>query len=119
MDEWGRQGTTFMAEQAIQPQPPPRGETWLRLLFVMLLALCCLVAEAVALMVVVIQSGFVLINGARNPHLLAFGANLSEYIYRILRFVMFNSDEKPFPFADWPVVEREAWYDDADSGQRT
>jgi len=108
-----------MVEQAIQPQPPPRRETWLRLLFVILLALCYLVAEAVALVVVVIQFGFVLISGARNPHLLAFGANLSEYIYRILRFVMFNSDEKPFPFADWPVVEREAWYDDADSGERT
>jgi len=110
-----------MVEQAIQPQPspPPRRETWLRLLFVILFALCYLVAEAVALVVVVIQFGFVLISGARNPHLLAFGANLSEYIYRILRFAMFNSDEKPFPFADWPVVEREAWYDDADCGERT
>lgn len=90
----------------------PRPATWLRLLFVLLFALIYMVAEIVVLAVVVIQFGCVLIGGARNPNLLAFSANLSEYLYRILRFVMFNSDEKPFPFADWPVAEHAAWEDD-------
>jgi len=89
-----------------------RRATWTRLLFVLLFALIYMVAEIVALVVVVIQFGFVLIGGARNPNLLAFSANLSEYLYRILRFVMFNSDEKPFPFADWPAAEHADWEDD-------
>jgi len=84
---------------------PSRRATGVRALFVLLFALLYLVAEAVVLAVVVLQFGFVLITGARNPNLLAFSANLSEYLYRILRFVMFNSDEKPFPFADWPATE--------------
>lgn len=87
----------------------------MRALFVLLFALLYMVAEVVALVVVVIQFGFVLIGRARNPNLLAFSANLSEYIYRILRFVMFNSDDKPFPFADWPVAEHEAWDEPGES----
>ncbi|MDD9821333.1 MAG: DUF4389 domain-containing protein [Gammaproteobacteria bacterium] len=93
-----------------------RRATWMRLLFVLLFALFYMVAEVVALVVVAVQFGCVLIGGARNPNLLAFSANLSEYMYRILRFVMFNSEQKPFPFADWPAAEGDAWDDDAHPG---
>jgi hypothetical protein len=35
--------------------------------------------------------------------LLSFGDSLSQYVAQIGRFGTFNSDEKPWPFADWPT----------------
>lgn len=79
-----------------------RRETWFRLLFVLLFVLLYSLAEIVLLAVVAIQFGFVLIRDQRNRHLLTFGAGLSKYSYQILRFMTFNSEDKPFPFASWP-----------------
>ena len=37
---------------------------------------------------------------------LRFGANLAEFIRQIGRYLTFASDERPFPFADWPKGAR-------------
>ncbi len=79
-----------------------RRETLIRLLFVILFALIYSVAEIVVVVVVIVQFGFALIIGERNEKLLVFAESLSRYIYQILRFVTFNADDRPFPFADWP-----------------
>jgi hypothetical protein len=81
---------------------PSRRETWIRALYVILFALIYSVAEIVIIAVVVLQFGFVLISGDRNQKLLDFGASLSKFIYQILQYVTFNSEDKPFPFSDWP-----------------
>ncbi len=83
---------------------PTRRETWIRALFVILFALIYGVAEVVLVMVVFIQFGFVLVAGERNQKLLDFGASLSTFVFQILRYVTFNSDDKPFPFSDWPAT---------------
>jgi len=88
-------------------QNPSRRETWVRVLFVILFALIYSVAEVVIVTVVLVQFGFVLITGERNKKLLDFGANLSTFVYQILRYVSFNTDDKPFPFTDWPSVKQE------------
>jgi hypothetical protein len=38
-----------------------------------------------------------------NPRLVEFAPGLSRYIYEILRYVTYESDERPFPFSDWPT----------------
>lgn len=81
---------------------PSRRETWIRALYVILFAVIYSVAEIVIVAVVVVQFGFVLISGDRNQKLLDFGAGLSKFIYQILQYVTFNSEDKPFPFSDWP-----------------
>ena len=63
-------------------------------------------AEVILVAVVVIQFGFVLISSDRNKKLLEFGASLGKFIYQILQFVTFNTEEKPFPFADWPAINK-------------
>ncbi|MDH3692002.1 MAG: DUF4389 domain-containing protein [Gammaproteobacteria bacterium] len=80
-----------------------RRDSWVRLFFIVLFALIYSVAEVVLFAVVVVQFGFVLISGERNQKLLRFGADLSRFVYDILRYVTFNSDDRPFPFSDWPV----------------
>jgi hypothetical protein len=46
---------------------------------------------------------FSLITGEDNQHLRRFGHSLSTYIYDVLKFLCYSSEEKPFPFADWPA----------------
>ncbi len=42
-----------------------------------------------------------------DPSDLDFGANLSTFVYQILRYVRFNTGEKTFPFVDWPSLKGE------------
>jgi len=60
------------------------------------------VAEIVTWAVVLFQFIAKLITGKTNDQLLLFGRSLSLYIYEIWRFLTFNSEKLPFPFAEWP-----------------
>ena len=83
-----------------------RSGTWFRVLYVILFALIYMVAEIVLVAVVVVQFGFVLISGKRNPNLLEFGGRLSRYLYDVLLYFTFRSDNEPFPFDDWPAADK-------------
>ena len=79
-----------------------RKVTLIRGLFMLLFSIIYSVAEVVLAIVVLLQFSFVLVSRERNYRLLEFGAQVSTFIYQVLRYVTFNSDERPFPFADWP-----------------
>lgn len=81
--------------------------TWGRGLFMLLFGIIYSVAEIVLLAVVVIQFFFVLINNEKNARLLQFGKEISVFVYQVFLFLTFNSEEKPFPFADWPKEEEQ------------
>lgn len=80
-----------------------RGSTWERLLFVILFVFIYSVAEVVLAAVVVVQFVFVLVTARPSENLLRFGDSLSRFIYEVLRFFTFTSNDKPFPFAAWPA----------------
>ncbi len=88
-------------DEALKRNVAERG-TWLRGLYMVLFALIYQVAEIVMLAVVVFQFLTKLITGKTNVQLLAFGRSLSVFVYQIWRFLTFNSEEMPFPFAQWP-----------------
>ena len=75
--------------------------TWLRLLYIILFAVIFGITEFIIGVVVVIQFGFVLLSGKTNEDLKQFGDALSRYVYDMLRYLTFNSDERVFPFAEW------------------
>lgn len=75
---------------------------WLRLVYMLLFALALQVASLVMWALVVIQFLFALITGSDNINLRTFGSSLSAYIYSALQFLTYNSEDKPYPFADWP-----------------
>lgn len=77
-------------------------QTWLRGLYMLLFIVIYHVAEVVLGAVVFLQFLFTLFSGQSNLRLLRFGQNLSAYVYQILRFLTFNSEDMPFPFSDWP-----------------
>ena len=90
------------------PESPGRRETWIRLLFVILFAFIYTVGEIVLAALVVLQFGFKLITGECNDYLQQFSKGLTLFIYQILQYVTFNSDDQPFPFNDWPNPDTDA-----------
>jgi len=77
-------------------------QTWLRLLFMLLFAAISWVAKLVLIAVVIFQFLVKLLTGDVNEHALDLGGQLSSYIYQILNYLTFNTEERPFPFTDWP-----------------
>lgn len=75
---------------------------WVRVLFVALFWIVFYLTQLVIAAVVVAQCAFTLISGGPNAQLLIFGDSISRYVQEILRYVTFNSDQRPFPFADFP-----------------
>lgn len=77
----------------------------LRILWMVIFAIVWQLAEIVLALVVVIQLGYRLFYGAANGSLQGFGDSLSQYLQQIGRYGTFNSEKKPWPFADWPVPQ--------------
>ena len=82
--------------------------TWMRFLF---MAICCVLvslASMVGSVVVVFSFLWVLFRGEVNRELREVGQSLASYIYQNIRFLTFNTDDKPFPFGNkWPSASDE------------
>ncbi len=81
---------------------------WLRLIFMLVFAAVLQLASLVMWVLVSAQFLFSLITGSDNAHLRRFGYSLSTYIYDVFKFLTYNSEEKPFPFADWPEAPQQS-----------
>jgi len=77
---------------------------WIRLVYMVLFALVLQVAGTVMYFVVTVQFVYSLVTGKNHEILRNFGGNLSTFIYQTLQFLSYNSEEKPFPFSDWPAI---------------
>ena len=86
-----------------QPSNLFRKEIWLRGLLMLVFALCWGLAEIVLTAVALFQFACVLFTGSRNDNATTLGASLGQYIYQIAQFETFNSEERPYPLAPWPV----------------
>jgi len=80
-------------------------DLWVRAIYMALFAVAYLAAEVLVVLTMVVQFVSILITGSANEQLLKLGLNLSTYVYQIVRFETFNSEEKPFPLSDWPTDE--------------
>lgn len=78
-------------------------DTWLRGFFMLLYTIICYIAVIVAGIVILFQFGVVLLTGKPNDRLLPVGQSLSIYIYQILLYLTYNSEDKPFPLGSWPT----------------
>ncbi len=80
--------------------------TWVRVLYMLLFVLAYSAAEFVLGVTVVIQVIIKLVTGSLNERLKTFGKQISVYIYDVLNFLTFNTEDKPFPFDEWPTGDR-------------
>ena len=74
--------------------------TWMRVLYMVIFVIIFNIVELLIAALVIFQLLVLLFTGDKNQRLLGFGAMLSQYAFKILRFLTFNSEEKPFPFSD-------------------
>ena len=83
-----------------------KGDHWLRL-FLALLYFGVIFYLVRVLVGIVLIMQFVLIAfiGKTNRRLIEFTADLNRFSYHALQFVTWNSDDRPFPFSDWPDSE--------------
>ena len=82
--------------------------TWTRLLFMVISSILVWLASLVGMVVVVLGFLMVLFTGEVNRELRSVGQSLAAYIYENIRFLTFNTDDRPFPFGNkWPSGDSE------------
>ena len=84
------------------PVTAARQAVFIRALFMVLFVIIYYVAEWLVVAVAVFQFVVVLITGKQNGNLTTFGDGLSRFVYQIAKFLTFNTEDKPFPFSEWP-----------------
>lgn len=75
---------------------------WTRLVYMLLFGLFLNVASFVVTVLVILQFAYTLFAGSNHQKLRTWSYSLSKYIEQGLMFLTFNSENKPFPFAEWP-----------------
>jgi hypothetical protein len=79
---------------------------WKRLLFMALFIIAYIFAEATAWAVIIFLILYNLFTGSSNERAVTFGRQISAYIYHLLLYLTYNTEERPFPFTDWPKPEK-------------
>jgi len=78
---------------------------WLRILLMAGYALALWVLGMVLMVVVITQVVTALVTGSANANLRQFGALLAIYIRQIIAFLVYATEQKPFPFAPFPAEQ--------------
>lgn len=79
--------------------------TWKRGLYMLLFTVFYSIAEIVLFVIVFFQFILHLLTGDTNQRLRQLGHNMATYIFQIVQFLTFNSEQHPYPFGDWPDKE--------------
>lgn len=79
-------------------------DIWIRLLYMALTLIFLFIARLLIWILTIFQFLLVLFFGRDNDNLRNFGQGVSKWAYQGLLFLTFNSEDKPFPFSDWPEV---------------
>ncbi|MFQ5356294.1 MAG: DUF4389 domain-containing protein [Mariprofundaceae bacterium] len=82
-------------------------QTWMRLPFMLLFGIIYWVVEIILIAVILFQFLFKLFAGNTNDRALSLGGQLSTFVYQMLNYLTFNTEERPYPFSDWPSEKAE------------
>lgn len=75
---------------------------WLRSLFMVLFFIVYRIMDILVLLVALSQWIYVLLTGDANTSLSRFAGGLAAYVAQIIQYLSYKTEEKPFPFSDWP-----------------
>ncbi len=92
-------------QQAPEPEQDEKASVWVRGLYMLLFAVIAHIAELVIALVMLVQFILKSATDKTNENLLSFGDQMGRYVLEIVRFLTFNTEEKPFPFNAWPKAE--------------
>ncbi|AUI69454.1 DUF4389 domain-containing protein [Beggiatoa leptomitoformis] len=79
--------------------------TWIRGAWMLLFIIVYEIAAFVIGLLAIVQ--FVLLLTAGTPHstLLSFSQRLNAYVYQIINYLIYATEERPFPFSSFPKME--------------
>jgi hypothetical protein len=72
---------------------------------VVYMILYLIIGKIISMILFVIAVGQLIyswISGSPNEKILSFSQSMGEYVKQIVLYISFNTDEKPWPSADWP-----------------
>ena len=75
---------------------------WMRGLFMLFFAIIKHFVSGLISLIALFQFIVDLFMGKPNDKLLEFTKHLNTYLLQIANFLTYNSEEKPFPFINWP-----------------
>ncbi len=75
---------------------------WLRGLYMFLFLIVLWILKILFYAIIALQFILVLLTDSTNLNLQHFAKLLSTYTLQIYLFLTYNSDDKPFPFGEWP-----------------
>ncbi|MBB6523376.1 DUF4389 domain-containing protein [Pseudoteredinibacter isoporae] len=78
-------------------------EIWIRLVFMVIYSITLKLALLVLGLVAVVQFFIALIQGQANSDIIKFSESCAQFVLQSWRFLTFVSEDKPFPFRDWPT----------------
>ena len=79
---------------------------WLRLLWMVAFSFIYYVAIGILWLIVVTQFLFSLFTNNPNENILKLSNGFRNYMVQILDLITYQSDEKPFPFSDFPKSKK-------------
>ncbi|HEY4125439.1 MAG TPA: DUF4389 domain-containing protein [Rhizomicrobium sp.] len=83
----------------LEPRPPFPG---VRLLYAFGYVILAWFVLWVLFAIGLVQFAMFAINGRLNEELKGFGANLVQYLFELVAFIVFARDEQPFPIGPFP-----------------
>lgn len=77
-------------------------EIWVRIAYMIFFIFIYTVSKFIIIGIMLFQFLMLILIGNLNKHMLNFGQSLSTYLYQITIFLTYNSEQRPFPFSNWP-----------------
>ena len=92
---------------------------WLRILYMLVFYFVAKLAFMLVVLITILQAITKLVTGHIMESVVEFSQSLNSYILQIINFLTFHTEEKPFPFSDWPPASQKKGgviidYDDDD-----
>ena len=73
---------------------------WIRILYMVFYAIACWVLTIVLSVIILVQMIISLITGSDNENLRTVGKKVSDYFHEMLDYLVYASNDKPWPFSD-------------------
>ena len=77
----------------------------MRIVYTLLFCVLYSFTDILIALVALIQTVIAVVTGSPNAALQEFGARLGVYLKQISEFISYATEEKPYPFADWPETD--------------
>ena len=85
------------------PAPPTRGKIFVRLLYTLLFVVIWGVVKTIIFFTTLFQFACLFVTLKPSEPVRLFANRVVTYAYLLWRYVTFNLNERPFPFAEFPT----------------